>query len=504
MSRNTRKSALPASFWKNTFITLLALTVMAAAAVILMLSEKQDSNGEAAEQAAQTADEGAVPAAEPDDAGEANLQQGKSSRTDESDAAANDASAAADRDADANEAAPPEDAANAAAGEDSGSKAAAEPESSADTSEDSGQAQPDQPAAVPAPGGSAADSGEAAGGAKDEATDLLARMTLDEKIGQMLIMGVEGTSLRGEDKKLIADSGVGGVIFYASNIRSAAQTKKFTAEIEAANRNADLPLLLSVDQEGGRVARLKGVDKIPAAAGIGARDDAAYARSIGERLGDQLRSQGFNLDYAPVLDVNSNPDNPVIGDRSFGDSAALVSKLGIPVMQGLESKHVISVVKHFPGHGDTSVDSHIQLPVVNKSLAELNKLELVPFKKAIAEGADVVMIAHILLPKLDGQVPSSMSKAVINDLLRGRLGYSGVVVTDDMTMGAIANEYGIGEASVASVRAGSDIVLVAHGSDNAAEALQAIKAAVKNGQISEQRIDKSVKRIIVLKQKYLK
>lgn len=339
--------------------------------------------------------------------------------------------------------------------------------------------------------------------ASEEVDAILANMTLDEKIGQMIVAGVEGTSLSAEDRALLHDHGVGGVILYADNIDSAAQTKSFVNEIKSANPEKKLPLFISVDQEGGRVARLKGVTKVPTAGTIGKENDAAYARSIGELLGDQLLSQGFNLNYAPVLDVNSNPDNPVIGDRSFGNSAALVSKLGIAVMQGLESKNVIPVVKHFPGHGDTSVDSHIALPVVNKSLDELNKLELIPFKKAIAEGADVVMIAHILLPKLDSEYPSSLSKAVITDLLRNQLGFDGVVMTDDMTMGAIAENYGLGEASVHSVQAGSDILLVAHGADNAIAAIEAVKKAVASGQISEQRIDESTARIIALKQKYL-
>nr|WP_305121007.1 beta-N-acetylhexosaminidase [Saccharibacillus sp. JS10] len=334
-----------------------------------------------------------------------------------------------------------------------------------------------------------------------ESDTLVSNMTLDQKIGQMVIAGVKGTSLATEDRNLLRDYGVGGVILYGNNIDSASQTSAFVKEIKAANPNPELPLFVSVDQEGGRVARLKGVESIPTAAKIGERNDEAYARQIGEQLGDQLLSQGFNLDYAPVLDVNSNPDNPVIGDRSFGNNADLVSKLGIAVMQGLESKKVIPVVKHFPGHGDTSVDSHIALPVVNKDLNQLNKLELIPFKKAINSGADMVMIAHILLPKLDKTYPSSLSKAIITDLLRDQLGFEGVVITDDLTMGAITENYGLGEASVHAVQAGSDILLVAHEADNAIAAIEAVKKAVQDGKISEEQINQSVERIIALKQK---
>lgn len=370
-----------------------------------------------------------------------------------------------------------------------------------------GQTSPDSPASNPSASpqtpAAPAKPGSEVSPPNGPADDLLTGMTLDQKIGQMVIAGLEGTSLREADRALIRDYGIGGVIFYADNTRSAAQTQQFTAEVRAANPRGALPLFVSVDQEGGRVARLKGVAKVPTAAAIGAKNDPAYARSIGEQLGEQLRSQGFNLDYTPVLDVNSNPDNPVIGDRSFGSDANQVSKIALPVMEGLESKKIIPVVKHFPGHGDTSVDSHIALPVVNKSLAQLEKLELIPFKKAIADGADVVMIAHILLPKLDEKYPSSMSKAVITDLLRGKLGFEGVVMTDDMTMGAIAENYGLSDAAVRSVQAGSDIVLVAHGADQAIETIQAIKKAVESGQISEQRINESAARIVALKQKYL-
>ena len=208
------------------------------------------------------------------------------------------------------------------------------------------------------------------------------------------------------------------------------------------------------------------------------------------------------MNFAPVLDINSNPNNPVIGNRSFGNTADLVSRLGIATMKGIQSENVIAVVKHFPGHGDTATDSHLELPRVNKTLQELEQLELIPFQQAIQEGADVVMIAHILLPEIDATNPSSMSEVIISDILRSQLGYDGVVITDDMTMQAITDHYDIGVAAVQSVKAGSDIVMVAHDYNNAIAVFESINAAVENGEISEERIDESVIRIIQLKEKY--
>jgi beta-N-acetylhexosaminidase len=332
---------------------------------------------------------------------------------------------------------------------------------------------------------------------------ILSQMSLDEKIGQLIISGVNGTSIDSNDKRLITVLHVGGVIFYSKNIKSVPQTKQMVKDLKEINRTNNLPLFMSVDQEGGRVSRLPGVVQTPTNKEIGEKNDKHYAYSIGEKLGENLKSFGFNLDYAPVLDINSNPDNPIIGDRSYSSTASVVSNLGVQTMKGIQSKNIISVVKHFPGHGDTSVDSHIQLPVVTKNLKQLQALELIPFKKAIQNGADVVMVAHILLPQIDDQFPASMSKKVITNVLRNQLNYEGVIITDDMTMGAVIKNYGIGEAAVASLKAGSDLILVAHEYENAAAVFNSIKTAVKNGEIAEQRIDESVERIIRLKGKYL-
>jgi beta-N-acetylhexosaminidase len=208
------------------------------------------------------------------------------------------------------------------------------------------------------------------------------------------------------------------------------------------------------------------------------------------------------MDFAPVLDVNSNPNNPVIGDRSFGTTADLVSRVGVTFMKGLQSQQVASVVKHFPGHGDTSVDSHIDLPVINHDLDRLRSLELKPFGEAINNDADAVMVAHILMSKLDAKDPASFSPAVITDLLRKELGFKGVVITDDLTMGAIVKNYDIGQVGVRAIEAGADVLMVGHGFDAETKVYDAVKNAVENGALDETLIDNSVYRILKLKEKY--
>jgi beta-N-acetylhexosaminidase len=334
-------------------------------------------------------------------------------------------------------------------------------------------------------------------------SDILSTMSLDEKIGQMIIAGVNGTQDGENTKTLIQQYKVGGFIFFSDNLSGPRQTVQFLNNMKKDNVNNPLPLLLSVDQEGGKVTRLPGgLVNFPTNKKIGALNDPDVSFEVGTILGKELKEYGFNLDFAPVLDVNSNPNNPVIGDRSFSDHPDIVSELGIQTMRGIQSEGILSTIKHFPGHGDTSVDSHLELPVVNKSIQELESLELIPFKEAINNGADLVMVAHILLPKIDDTYPSSLSKNVITDLLRKKLNYKGVVITDDMTMKAITNNYGMGQATVQSVKAGSDLILIAHDYNKALAAIDALKKAVQNGEISEGRIDASVSRIIELKQAY--
>lgn len=337
----------------------------------------------------------------------------------------------------------------------------------------------------------------------DPIKDKVKAMPLEHKLGQMIIAGIDGTSVDEHARSLIADDRIGGFILYKANIETVEQTVKLLNGLKEANRANPVPLLLSVDQEGGRVNRLPSLfAAVPSNRDIAKSGDSKKARFVGEAIGDQLNALGFNVNFAPVLDVDSNPKNPVIGSRSFGSTARVVSKFGVEEMLGLRSKRIIPVVKHFPGHGDTSVDSHLDLPVVSKSPDQLRELELVPFAEAIRSNAEAVMIAHILLPQIDPDHPASMSAKTITELLRGEMGFNGVVITDDMTMGAIVKHYDLGAAVVQSVKSGSDIVLVAHDYELARKAIQALEHAAKSGVISEEQIDRSVYRILSLKERY--
>ncbi|HEY2491828.1 MAG TPA: beta-N-acetylhexosaminidase [Paenibacillus sp.] len=329
------------------------------------------------------------------------------------------------------------------------------------------------------------------------------KMTMEEKIGQMILTGVEGTELDARAKQMIAEEKVGGIILFSKNISDLKGTVKFIKDLKQANADNPVPLFMSVDQEGGRVSRMpKELLSIPSNGRVGKTNNAVLAETMGKLLARELLLTGFNVDFAPVLDVNSNPNNPVIGDRSFGNSASQVTKLGIAEMKGLRSEGVIPVVKHFPGHGDTAVDSHLDIPVVNKTLEQLKKLEWVPFEAALKEDVEAVMVAHILFPKLDPDKPASLSNVIIGQQLRGELNYKGVVITDDLSMGAIMKNFDLHDVTIDTVKAGSDILLVAHSYDRAKLIFDTLMHSVKDGTISESRIDESVYRILSLKSRY--
>lgn len=327
----------------------------------------------------------------------------------------------------------------------------------------------------------------------------IAAMTLPEKIGQLLYIGLVGNDVS-TNQQIIGDLLPGGLILFSRNLTSLDQT---VAALTAYRQNAALPLPLFVgtDQEGGRISRLPSAwaTKFPTAQLVGQHPDAAEA--LARAMGDELVALGFNMDFAPVLDVNSNPKNPVIGDRSYGATPDVVWNAAQQVMAGLQAAGVIPVVKHFPGHGDTSVDSHLELPVIAADQDVLERRELLPFQNAVAAGAPVVMVGHLLVPAFDPEHPASLSSAIITGLLREEWGYQGLIVTDDMEMGAIAQD-DIGEAAVRAVAAGADMLLVCHTYSKQQAVRDALLAAVQSGRITEDRINQSLTRILKLKDQY--
>ncbi|NAO99851.1 beta-N-acetylhexosaminidase [Halomonas sp. MG34] len=339
---------------------------------------------------------------------------------------------------------------------------------------------------------------------KETVQDKISSMTIEEKVGQMLMFGFEGTQVNDQTRNFIQENHIGGVILFERNITDSKQLLNLNRELKELNADSqDIPLFISVDEEGGVVSRMPPkIVNLPDSKEIGDHNNTELAYQVGEAIGERVNAFGFNVTMAPVMDVNSNPDNPIIGKRAFGDNKEIVSKMGIEEMKGIQSKDIIPVIKHFPGHVDTDVDSHLGLPVVHNSLESIREMELVPFQNAIDHQADMTMVAHILLPEIDNEYPSSLSKNVVTTMLRGELGFDGVTITDDMTMGAILENYDIGDATVKAVQAGNDIVLVCHGDENKLKAVHSLTKAVESGAIKEERIDESVERILHLKEKY--
>ena len=336
---------------------------------------------------------------------------------------------------------------------------------------------------------------------EDEIKKLLDTMTLDEKIGRMVMVGLEGYTPDEKTMEMIEKYHVGGFILFSRNIEGPDQLTALLNSLKAANSRSKIPLLVSVDQEGGRVSRMpKELERFPDNQTVGKVNLEEFSYKLGALLAECVKAFGFNMNFAPVLDIHSNPNNPVIGDRSFGEDAEIVSRLGISVMKGMQDQGVISVVKHFPGHGDTDEDSHISLPSVEHSKERLMNFELVPFQNAIQNGADAVMIAHITVKEIDPDRPATLSEAVVTDLLRENE-FDGVVVTKRFDHGSGDEELRYQEAAVRSVLAVRTFACLPRLRQQMS-VMEALKEAAENGTITEERIDRSVYRILKLMEKY--
>jgi beta-N-acetylhexosaminidase len=354
-------------------------------------------------------------------------------------------------------------------------------------------------------------------------------MSVDEKVGQMLMPDFRNWQKQGESKatgftvmndevgSIIKKYHLGGVILFAENVVGTEQTARLTDGLQKAS--PELPLFITIDQEGGIVTRLQTGTNLPGNMALGAARSEKYAYQTGEIIGKELSSLGVSVNFGPALDVNNNPGNPVIGVRSFSSNPELVSKLGIQTIKGLQSQNIAATTKHFPGHGDTAVDSHYGLPLVSHDKERLRSIELVPFQKAIDEGVDMVMTAHVQFPafddttyisKKDGQdimVPATLSKKVLTGLLREEMGFEGVIVTDALNMKAIADNFGQEEAVVLALKSGVDIALMPaqvnslQMEGNLSSVFHAVKEAIETGELPIEQVNKSVKRILELKEK---
>lgn len=325
-------------------------------------------------------------------------------------------------------------------------------------------------------------------------------------LGQLLVFGFHGTTATPEIKAMIRNHYVGNIILFSRNIETPEQLLSLTSDLQKAAKEAghERPLAICVDQENGTVRRLSGVTALPGAMLLGATHKRRYASIVGQLTAKELRAVGVNWNLAPVADVNNNPNNPVIGVRSFGEDPSKVGDFAKEMMTGMQAEGIIATLKHFPGHGDTVVDSHHAMPTIPHSLKRLQQVELVPFKACIEAGAEAIMSAHIHFPALETEpVPATISYKVMTELLRHELGYSGVLMTDCLEMEAIAGSIGTAQGAVAALLAGADMLVVSHCESRQRPTVAALEAAFAEGRFDQKRLDMSFQRIDALKAKYL-
>jgi len=322
---------------------------------------------------------------------------------------------------------------------------------------------------------------------------------LERAAGQLLTVGFDGPALPDELRARIASSQVGGVMLFRPNIESPAQVASLVAAIRAA-APGDAPGLVAIDQEGGLVQRLRAPLTVwPDMLSVGGADAPERTFAVGQALGAELAALGIGWDFAPVLDVHTNPANPVIGNRAFGTTPETAARHALAFWRGLRAAGLVGCGKHFPGHGDTRTDAHLELPGVEHDLARLRAVELAPFAAAAAAGIDAIMTAHVLYPALDPERPATLSRRILTDLLRGELGFRGVIVSDDLGMKAVADRYPIEELAVESVAAGADVLLIREPPERQRQALEALVRGAESSPALRARVMESAARVAVMK-----
>lgn len=347
--------------------------------------------------------------------------------------------------------------------------------------------------------------------AKEQARALVANMSLEEKVAQMFMVTPEALCQVNESvvasgeqtRQAFNNRPVGGVIYNSSNLQSPQQVKEMLANLQTySNDRVQLPVFTAVDEEGGTVARVSGnpamgIEPYPKMSEVGASKDTERALKIGAEMGQYLSDLGFNIDFAPDADVLTNPENALLKSRSFGSDAQTVSDMAAAFTKGLQKSSVLATYKHFPGHGSTNTDTHEGITISQQDPNQLDSVDLVPFKDAVSKDVKLIMVSHVSFPKVVGDnTPATLSRKVVTDLAREKLGYQGILITDAMAMGAISEIYQPADAAVAAIQAGNDIVLNPADFD---AAYQGVLAAVQAGTISQEQIDQSVERIVTAK-----
>lgn len=326
---------------------------------------------------------------------------------------------------------------------------------------------------------------------------------MQEKIGQMIMLGMDANYITERTKIMITKYKIGGIILYRKNFRTYLEMLDLIAQLKELNKENKIPLFIAIDQEGGRVNRMpKEILNLPAAYKIAEKGGMAEVEKSAEIIGKMLKKSGYHMDFAPVLDIKRFANNHAIGDRCYGENKEDVTKYGIAFMKKLQEQGMISVVKHFPGHGTTQKDSHYFLPMIKERIEDLEKGDMYPFEQAIKNGADAVLVGHLLVKSVTGIYPASLSRKFIGRYLRKKYRYNGLIITDDLKMRAIKYFYGVDLAVRKAFEAGNDIIVFRFNKKKEVEIIEKMVCLLQEGKLKEGRVNRSVKRILEMKEKY--